>query len=210
MVTPFNVKFIIRKPHHAWSWGGKASHFHRIHFHTKLVSVRAEKMPCESTCHLMMYHSDISLWSTADPHPSSGLGSAFLPSDFNDWSHEVVPRALASGPYPGSPHNSSYFSTSLQSSMLYRIWEIVPGAGREMQLAPDRVRAETHGNAEKGHHSLDYNFTDLPASFRPLTRMKTGQEETMSAHISVLQHTTVSVNQRTHLDERLTEQLSQL
>lgn len=42
-----------------------------------------------------------------------------------------MPWALASGQYPGPPHNSSYFSTPLQSAVVYRLREIVPGARQE-------------------------------------------------------------------------------
>ncbi len=55
----------------------QAQYLHRIHFHTQLITVRAaqagEKTLCESTCYLMIYHSDISLWSTGPSKPWSWI-----------------------------------------------------------------------------------------------------------------------------------------
>lgn len=90
-----------------------------------------------------------------------------------------MPWALASGQYPGPPHNSSYFSTPLQRAVLHWCREMVPEAGRGMRLAPERARGETH-EAQGGAQVMGLQFPLVPLSFRLLIRVKRGQEETTS------------------------------
>lgn len=80
-----------------------------------------------------------------------------------------------------------------------------------MQLAPDRVGAETHA-AQRGAPLTGLQFHLPPHLFQTTNKNENSPRgnNVCIYSISLLQHTTVSVKQRTHLHECLTEQLSQL
>lgn len=136
----------------------------------------------------MIYHSDISLWSTGPPKPRSWISFPAVMQTFHDQSHEAVPRALAPGQYPGPPHNSSYFSASRQSSVLYRIRGNCPGSGqREMQLATRKGQRREHA-VQRGVTAHGITIPPVsPASFRLLTGLKAEQGEAVCTVCAAIQ-----------------------